>query len=127
MCSLKNATEDEIELKINCKRAPCELSWVIVQPAALDKDGQHKIDNLVQINKDYNHAGIVVTCNDPNLKDFHEKIKLFTNSKYNKVTSYGIVYYLFDNEEKGYYFMTTDDVFVRNCVKVEVRHAPDSV
>ncbi len=39
MCSLKNVTEEEIELKINCKKTPCELSWLIVQPPAFEKDG----------------------------------------------------------------------------------------
>lgn len=39
MCALKEAKDATMKLKIECKNTPCELSWVIYQPAAESKDG----------------------------------------------------------------------------------------
>lgn len=47
MCSLKKVEEEELEVKIKCKNIPCELSWVVVQPKAVENDGMHNMDELV--------------------------------------------------------------------------------
>lgn len=95
-------------MKIECKTAPCQLSWIIYQPPVLSEDGKHGIETFVEVNKDYDHATIIVSCNDPNIKTFSKDINLFTNSAYTKVENSGIVYYLFNNEQKGYYYITTE-------------------
>lgn len=66
---------------------------------------------MVAVNADNNHAALKVTCDNPELKDtFAGAINLYTNSKYQRVdTKMGVVYFLFNNEEKGYYFVKTDD------------------
>jgi len=61
----------------------------------------------VEVNQDYNHATIIVSCNDPNIKTFTKDVQLYTNSAYTQLEDAGILYYLFDNEQKGYYFITT--------------------
>jgi hypothetical protein len=82
---------------------------------------------LVQINQDFNHATVVASCNDPNLKTFSADLKLYTDSAYEKIENKGIVYYLFDNEQRGYYFVTTDNPATRSCAKFAVRHIPDEI
>jgi len=39
MCGLKLVNQATMNLRIECKTTPCELSWVIYQPAVLSKDG----------------------------------------------------------------------------------------
>lgn len=64
---------------------------------------------MVEVNQDYDHATIIVSCNDPNIKTFTSDIQLYTNSDYTKVIDGGVLYYLFDNEKKGYYFISTEN------------------
>ncbi len=87
MCSLKNIQQEEVEVKIECKKVPCELSWKMFQPKAIEGDGMHNIDELVEINKDYNHAMLIASCPDPNVVNFNSQLKLFTNSKYETVVN----------------------------------------
>lgn len=86
-----------MKLKIECKSTPCELSWVIYQPPVITEDGSNKIESFVEVNQNYNHATLIVSCNDPNIKTFSSDIKLYTNSLYTKQEEGGILYYLFDN------------------------------
>lgn len=116
-----------MKLKIECKSTPCELSWVIYQPGALSKDGEAGIESLVEVNQDYNHATIIVSCNDPNIKTFTSDIQLYTNSAYTRLEDAGILYYLFDNEQKGYYFITTENEGARNCARTVLKHSKDEI
>jgi len=43
MCSLKNITNSAMKLGIKCEKTPCELSWIILQPALVEDDGDHDI------------------------------------------------------------------------------------
>jgi hypothetical protein len=59
---------------------------------------------------------------------FADSIKLYTNSKYKKVSSkLGSVYFLFDNEEKGYYYLTTDNEKVKACANTSLNHADEVI
>jgi hypothetical protein len=75
---------------------------MILQPAILEIDGDHGLDNLVSVNKDKSHAALRVYCNNPDLaKDLDNDLVLYTNSKYTKVSSsggIGLVQFLFNNE-----------------------------
>jgi len=68
-----------------------------------------------------------VVCNNPDLKErFADGLTLFTNSKYRKIsTKVGIVYYLFSNEEKGSYFLSSDDDKLKYCAKASLVHSQD--
>lgn len=85
ICGLKNVEETEMKMKLECKKTPCELSWIILQPGSFSEDGLHEIDQLVEINQNFNHATVVASCNDPNLKTFASDLKLYTNSNYQVV------------------------------------------
>lgn len=87
----------------------------------------HNIDELVQINKEVNHAILMASCADPNVKDFQQQLHLYTNSRYQTISNEASIFYLFDNEEKGYYFMTTEDQATKACVNISIKHNPDQV
>jgi hypothetical protein len=70
---------------------------VIYQPAVVSEDGTSDIENFVEVNQDYNHATIIASCNDPNIKSFTKDIQLYTNSLYTRIEEKGVIYYLFDN------------------------------
>jgi len=36
LCSLPKITVSDVKLKLSCKKAPCELSWDILQPPTQD-------------------------------------------------------------------------------------------
>ena len=112
-----------MKLKIECKSTPCELSWVIYQPAAIDRDGKNEIERFVEVNQDYNHATIIVSCNDPNIKSFIDDLKLYTNSLYQKISNNGVAYYLFDNENKGYFFLTSENPAAKACANIITKHS----
>lgn len=129
LCSLSKVEVEKMKLKIECKATPCELSWEIVQPAVQEADGEHKFDQLVAVNADNNHAALKVSCDNPELKDsFASAISLYTNSKFQRVdTKMGVVYFLFDNEDKGYYFVRTEDEKAAACAKAELNHADETI
>lgn len=77
----------------------------------------------MQVNEKYDHATLLVSCNDPNVKTFSEDIKLFTNSKYLPFENKGILYFLFENEEKGYYYINTENEAAKNCAKATLKHS----
>jgi hypothetical protein len=41
ICGIKKIEETDMKLKLECKKTPCELSWVILQPASFSQDGLH--------------------------------------------------------------------------------------
>ena len=57
----------------------------------------HNVNDLVEINKDFDHAILLAKCSDPNVQSFSEKLNLFTNSKYNKIVNDNHVMYLFES------------------------------
>ena len=59
---------------------PCDLSWKVLQPNAIETDGRHEIDELVEVNNNFNHGILVATCSDPNIKDYYKSLHLYTNS-----------------------------------------------
>jgi hypothetical protein len=122
-------TTTSVKLGIACKKTPCELSWEIVQPAVQEDDGDSPLDQLVAVNADNNHAVLKVSCANPELKEsFADSIQLYTNSRYKRVpTKMGGVYFLFDNEEKGYYYLTTEDEKVHNCANASLMHANETI
>lgn len=100
LCSLPKVTETDMKLKIACKKTPCELSWIILQPPTHEEDGDHDLDQLVAVNQDYQHASLKVVCNNPDLKEtFASEVKLYSNSKFKKFeTKIGMAMFLFSNE-----------------------------
>ena len=43
-------------------------------------DGKHEIDELIDVNNNYDHAILVAACSDPNIKDLSSQLLLYTNS-----------------------------------------------
>lgn len=70
MCGINKVDEETMKLKIECKKLPCELSWIIYQPNVVAADGTAEIEKFVEVNQNYDHATIIVSCNDPNIKTF---------------------------------------------------------
>jgi hypothetical protein len=89
-----------MKLKISCKKTPCELSWIILQPSVVVDDVFHSSDQLVEVNKDKNHALVRVYCNNPDLAaTFADSLLLYTTSRYTRFsTKSGLAYFLFNNE-----------------------------
>jgi hypothetical protein len=81
----------------------------------------------VEVNKNYDHAILMVTCLDPNVRDFSSHMQLFTNSNYIQEISQASTYFLFDNEQKGYYFITTEDAATKACTNISLLHTNDQV
>lgn len=81
----------------------------------------------MEVNKDFNHAFITVSCDDPNVQNFQQNLQLFTNSIYTSVVNQAKVYYLFDNEEKGYYFLTSEDSATKACAEISIIHNMDQI
>jgi hypothetical protein len=79
----------------------------------------------VAVNQESQHAVLRVFCNNPDLrKTFGDNIKLYSNSLFRKfVTEEGMVYFLFSNEQKGYYYLTADDDKARSCANASVMQA----
>jgi len=70
-----------------------------------------------------------VFCNNPDLRTtFGDNIKLYSNSRFVKfVTKEGMVYFLFSNEEKGYYYLTSDDDKAHSCANATVMQVTETV
>lgn len=68
-----------------------------------------------------------MSCNNPNVENFQDKLQLFTNSKYTLVKNPTSVYYLFDNEEKGYYFLTSENEATKACANISLVHNSDQI
>lgn len=70
---------------------------------------------------------IIASCPDPNVRDLQKQLQLYTNSKYQTISNEASVLYLFDNEEKGFYFITTEDSATKACVNISIKHNPDHI
>jgi hypothetical protein len=46
----------------------------------------------------------MVSCNDPAIKDFSSDIVVYSDNPLTKSVTENVVYYLFNNEKKGYMF-----------------------
>lgn len=81
------------------------------------------------VNQDKNHAIIKVYCTDPAIRNqLDTKIQMYTDSKYDKVVNQeGEVTFLFDNEQKGQYFIATGDKAIEKCAVASLEHAEDSI
>lgn len=51
LCVLPKVTSDKGTLELECQSTPCEMSWMIIQPATQQDDGDHSTDSLVSVNK----------------------------------------------------------------------------
>ena len=82
-----------------------------MQPPVQEEDGDNDLDQLVAVNAYKNHAILKVACNNPEIKKtFSNMVKLYTNSRYHRMdTKMGVAYFFFDNEDKGYYYLTSED------------------
>ena len=83
----------------------------------------------MDVNKDKNHAILKVFCASPDLKaKVRTDLLLYTNSKYQRiVATEGEVQYLFNNEEKGQYYLTTKNTAIEKCAEVTLQHSTDEV
>jgi hypothetical protein len=70
---------------------------------------------------------MIASCNDPGVTTFAKDMRLYTNSNFTTIENKGVVYYLFDNEEKGYYFLTSDNEAAKKCASPVVKHSPDEL
>lgn len=55
---------------------------------------------------------------------------LYTNSEYKKVAAksgVGLLFYLFDNPEEGYYFLTTNNQELKDCINATLIHMSDEI
>ncbi len=77
------------------------------------------------VNSKSNHAILKVSCNNPELKEtFADDIRLYTNSQYKRVaTKMGTVFFLFGNEEKGYYYILSSNDKAKACANATLTHA----
>ena len=96
----------------------------MVQPESIEVDGKHQLNHLVSVNQDKNHAILKAYCTDPELKDdLASNLRLYTNSAYERIASNGEVLYLFNNEEKGSYYMTATTAAIEKCSDVTLEHS----
>ncbi len=79
------------------------------------------------MNEDSKHSTILVSCNNVNLKAFSDNIKLYTNSQFKEIRRNQIIYYLFNNEKGGYFYLTATNKAAKSCAKVRIKHAPSEV
>lgn len=81
------------------------------------------------VNSKSNHGILKVTCNNPELKEtFADEIQLYTNSQYKRVpTKMGTVYFLFGNEDKGYYYILSKSDKAKACANATLTHADETV
>lgn len=47
---------------------------------------------------------VILTCNDPSIKTFHEDVSIYSDNPYTVTFSDNVFYYLFNNEKKGFMF-----------------------
>jgi hypothetical protein len=129
LCSIPKVASDKTQLRLECKSKPCEARWELVQPETVEVDGKHEINHLVSINKDKNHAILKAYCSDPELKEtMRTALRLYTNSFFEPIdTTEGEMLYLFNNEEKGEYYLTTKNEAVKKCTEVTLDHALEEV
>lgn len=82
------------------------------------------MDQLIAVNIGSDRAILMVKCSNYFIQNLYiDNMKLLTNSKYNKYVSVlGTVYYLFDNEYEGYYYLTSDNYEITNCVNALLIH-----
>jgi hypothetical protein len=125
LCSLSKVTVTDMKLRLECKKTPCEVSWEIIQPPVQEADGDQVLDQLVAVNADSNHGALKVSCNNPEIREsFADQVQLYTNSRYKRIDSkMGVIYFLFDNEEKGYYYLTSEDDKAKGCAAASLMHA----
>lgn len=62
LCALPKVGKETMTLSIECKKTPCELSWLLLQPPVFESDGEHSVDNLVSVNKEKDHAALKIYC-----------------------------------------------------------------
>lgn len=81
------------------------------------------------VNSKSNHGILKVSCNNPELKEtFADEIQLYTNSQYKRIaTKMGTVYFLFANEDKGYYYILSKSDKAKACANSTLTHADETV
>lgn len=61
----------------------------------------------------------IITCNDPSVKTFKEDVKIYSDNPFSSTVSGNVMYYLFNNEKKGFMFAEVA-LGSRNCAKFSV-------
>lgn len=99
MCYLNNLPTGDMSLTIRCDHLPCEVSWTILQPAMKTVQEQQEARDLFDISESSHHMIAVVTCNNPEITDFHRKVQAYSENDFIHGYTDEIVYYLFSKEK----------------------------
>lgn len=66
------------------------------------------------------------TCNNPDIKDYAKRLKIFSTHRYTKTEANNIVFALFVNNGKGHIFIDVEDD-IRACTKMAVNNVSNSI
>ena len=126
LCHMPSANTKDLSLKIECNKAPCDVSWMVLQPP-MHASGDPAINQLITMSDSQRHAVLEVRCDNAELqKTFADSLSLYTDSAYQKfVTKVGLVVFLFKNQKQGGYFLTAQDEKATKCANASLRQ-PDS-
>lgn len=61
----------------------------------------------------------IITCNDPSIKTFKDDVKIFSDNPFSATVSGNAMYYLFNNEKKGFMFAEVA-IGARACAQFSV-------
>ncbi len=61
----------------------------------------------------------IISCNDPSVKTFKDDVRIYSNNPFSVAYSNDVIYYLFNNEKKGFMFAEVA-LASRACAKFTV-------
>lgn len=59
---------------------------------------------MYELSDSNKHMIAIISCNDPAVKDFANDIFVYSDNPFTRSAAEKVVYYLFNNEKKGYMF-----------------------
>lgn len=73
-----------------------------------------------------NHLIAIITCNDPKVKTLDEDVELYSDSSYVRSFTNNAIYFLFNNEEKGYMFLDIKPTS-KKCSTLSIYKVPTDI
>ena len=72
------------------------------------------------------HMIAIVSCNDPSVKTFDKDVQIYSNNPFKVTKTNNIIYYLFNNEKKGYLFAEVAAAS-KHCANLGIYNISDTI
>lgn len=90
-------------MKIKCSTLPCEAYWTIYQAKPKKPTGLVKLQDLYELPEGNKHTIVMLTCNNPEIKNYDTAINMYTDVNFTQAYTNGVLFYLIANNPKKSY------------------------